>query len=618
MDAQLRSGEKLMHVTASPVAGIGVRGARGRVLRRYARFSGGFWRGATSRLAIGLTVGLGVFLVLRLGVDIGMNRWSRWFFDALERRDAGVAAVAAFAFPLLVFCVAAVGVGIIWMRETLQVRWREWCTARLLDRWLAGKRFYRMRLAPNGMANPEYRISDDVRMATEPLTDLAIGLFTAVLTASAFVAILWTVGGDLDLTIGGASLHVPAFMVIGAVVYGAVVSALMPLIGGSLASAVATRNEAEARFRFDLLNLRENAESIVLADGEAHGRRKLAATYAALAGAWLRVVAQHTKVTWLTNANTAMAPVFPLVLAAPKYLAGELTLGEVMQLASAFAQVQIAIAWLVDHYTRVAEWFASAQRVIELVDELDETDAGAGSAGALIARLPSDDDSVRLNGLRLVRPTGETVIARAEARLAPGDRIILSGAAGVGKASLMRAIAGLWLSGEGEIFVPKDRAIAYVSANSALQSGRLSDILSYPQSADAHSSAQRLRALEACGAGHLAERLDVQDNWDQAASAREKQRIALARLLVTQPRIVILENAFSCFGASEQIALFDVLARHLPDAILMTTGGAAGLSDLHSRRFVLERNEAGEVHLIERGADWRGAREPQFMTGGIE
>ena len=591
---------------------------RAQVLRKYARFSGGFWRGATARMAIGLTIGLAIFLILRLGVDVGMNRWSRWFFDALERRDATVAAVAALAFPALVLCVAAVGVGIIWMRETLQVRWREWCTARLLDRWLEGKRFYRMRLSRGGMANPEYRISDDVRMATEPLTDLAIGLFTALLTASAFVAILWTVGGDLNITLGGADLHVPAFMVIGAVIYGVVVSALMPLIGGSLAGAVATKNEAEARFRFDLLNLRESAESIVLSQGEAHGRKKLAATYTALASAWLRVVGQHARVTWLTNANTAMAPVFPLVLAAPKYLAGELTLGEVMQLASAFAQVQIAIAWLVDHYTRVAEWFASAQRVIELVDELDASDGRAQGGAPLISRNHADGPGVEIEGLKLVRPSGEIVVTKADARFEPGDRIILSGPAGVGKSSLLRAISGLWLWGEGEIRIPRDCAIAYVASHSALHSGRLGEILSFPEGADAHSSAHRLRALEACGAGHLAERLDVIDNWDQALSAREKQCVALARLLVTQPRIVILEDAFSCFGAAEQIALFDLLACQLPDAILMTTGGVAGLADLHSRRFVLERNEAGEVHLIERGAERRSVRETQLITGGNE
>jgi len=581
--------------------------ARNHLLTSFSRFAGGFWRGAPARMAFWLTASLAAGLVCKLLVDVGMNKWNRWFFDALERRDTAGAAVAAFAFPMLIFCVAAVGVWIIRARETLQVRWREWCAARLLERWLGDQRFYRMRITRGGMANPEYRISDDVRMATEPLTDFAIGLFTAVLTGSTFVVILWTVGGGLDVTWGTTQFHLPAFMVIGALVYGVAVSAFMPVVGGQLSAAAAAKNEAEARFRFEMIRMRESAEAVVLTQGESHALQRLVATNAELATACMRVVAQHARITWLTNGNSAMAPVFPLVLAAPKYLAGELTLGEVMQLASAFVQVQIAVGWLVDNYSRLAEWFASAGRVVELIDALDASAADRQDGCPLIERGFREDGCVRLDNLRLTRPSGEIIIHRADISFEPGDRICVSGKAGVGKSGLLRAISGLWLWGEGAIHVPEGRAIAYIAASPFLPAGRLSAVLSFPEGVDKHPSAQCLRALTVCGAGHLADRLDAVDTWEQALSASEKQRVALARLIVTQPHLVLLEDAFSCFGAAEQIALFDLLARHLPQAILITTGGAAGLADLHSRRLVLERNAAGEVHLIERGADFQHA-----------
>jgi putative ATP-binding cassette transporter len=602
-------------MSETPVGGIGTAAARNDVLKSFGRFAGGFWRGPTARVAFWLTFGLAACLFFKLLVDLGLNKWNRWFFDALERRDTGNAALAAFAFPVLCLCVAAVGVGIVRYRETFQVRWREWCTAQLLDRWLGRQRFYRMRVSQRGMANPEYRISDDVRMATEPLADFAIGLFTAVLTASTFVVILWQVGGGLDVKFGDTPLHIPAFMVIGAIVYGVVVSAAMPIIGGQLSGAAAAKNEAEAKFRFEMIKMRENAEAIVLTQGEGHARQKLGQTYTALALSWMRVVKLHARITWLTNGNSAMVPVFPLVLAAPKYLAGELSLGEVMQLASAFVQVQIAIAWLVDNYSRLAEWFASAKRIVELIDALDRSEGNEMEGVPLISRPPNEDAAVALEGLRLTRPTGEVVIARAEARFVPGDRVCVSGAAGVGKSILLRAIAGLWLWGDGRICVPASRPTAYVAANPILQSGRLSEVLSFPDGLEAHSTLHCLRALEICGAPHLAERLDAVDNWEQVLSASEKQRVALARLIVTQPHLVLLEDALSCFGAAEQIALFDLLATHLPRSILITSGGAAGLADLHSRRFVLERNEAGEVHLIEPGADLNGARENLSVSG---
>jgi putative ATP-binding cassette transporter len=422
------------------------------------------------------------------------------------------------------------------------------------------------------------------------------------------VVILWTVGGGLDVSLGGREFHIPAFMVIGALVYGVVVSAFMPLVGGGLSNAVAARNEAEARFRAEMIAMRENAEAIVLTQGEGHARRQLAGTYTALATKWMRVVGQHARITWLTNGNAAMVPVFPLVLAAPKYLAGDLSLGEVMQLASAFVQVQIAIGWLVDNYSRVAEWAASARRIVELNDAMSEADRSEQNGVPLIARPPFDGAVVELSNVRLMRPSGEVVIARAHARFEPGDRIIVSGAAGVGKSSLLRALAGLWLWGDGEIRVPVGEQVSYVAANPVLQAGRLSDMICFPRGLEAYSTAACLRALEVCGADHLADRLDEVDHWEHVLSASEKQRVALARLMVTRPAIAILEDAFSCFGAAEQIHLFDRLAQHLPDAILITTGGAAGLADLHSRRFVLERDAAGEVRLTERGADLQSVR----------
>ncbi len=141
-------------------------------------------------------------LILRLGVDVAVNRWNRWFFDALERRDAYSASVAVAAFAGLVMCIAAVGVLIVVTRERLQVRWREWFTAKLLDRWLARRAFYRLGLNSADVANPEYRISDDVRMATEPLVDFAIGLFTALLAFVTFIGILWSVGGSYRIGSG--------------------------------------------------------------------------------------------------------------------------------------------------------------------------------------------------------------------------------------------------------------------------------------------------------------------------------------------------------------------------------------------------------------------------------
>ncbi|MDO9443606.1 MAG: ABC transporter ATP-binding protein/permease [Beijerinckiaceae bacterium] len=575
---------------------------------RFNRFTTGFWQGPANRIAWWLTFGLAGFLILKLCVDVALNRWNRWFFDALERHDAASAGFAALAFVVLVFCIAAVGVGIVRTRETLQVRWREWCTAKLLDRWIANQRFYRMVVSPTGMANPEYRISDDVRMATEPLVDFAIGLFTAVLSASTFVVILWSVGGSLNVTILGAQVYVPAFMVVGALVYGIAVSSFMPIVGRRLSGAAAAKNEAEARFRFEMIRLRENAEAVVLSQGEANARQRLDRTYSGLVSDWLYVVSQHARVTWLMNANSSLVPVVPLVLAAPKYLSGELSLGEVMQLASAFAQVQIAIGWLVDNYWRVAEWFASARRVVELIDAFEETDASAAGHAPLLDMQPSPDAKVHLTSLRLTDASGRSVIESADAAFAPGDRVWLTGEAGTGKSTLLRALVGLWQWGDGKILLPVDRQLIFLPSIPILPAGKLEDALLYPLPSGARTRGDIVSALHACGAGHLTRRLDETARWEQALSGGEKQRLAFARVLAMKPQIVVLEDSLSGFDDQTQINLFRTLADQLPSATIITVGGSSTLARHHTRCFQLVRDPLGSVRLVELEHESLGSR----------
>src|SRR5688572_4719567 len=338
------------------------------VARAFARFSGGFWKGDTARTAWGLTLGLAAFLLLSLAATVALNHWNRWFFDALERKDAETAALAVLVFAGIIVAMAAVGVGIALTRETLQVRWRAWIVDRLLGTWLAHDRYYHLGITHTEPANPEYRIADDTRWATEPLVDLAIGLFSALAGAAAFISILWSVGGSLEVKAGGAAITIPAYMVLLALAYGGLMSGLMLYVCRPLVSCFARKNEAEGIFRFALMRLRENAESVALLRGAESEKQTFKAAYDTVVTRWLAIVRQHGRLTWITNSSGPMIPVVPLLFAAPKYFSGELTLGEVTQLAGAFIQVQMAISWLVDNYNRIAECYASARRVMVLVE----------------------------------------------------------------------------------------------------------------------------------------------------------------------------------------------------------------------------------------------------------
>src|SRR5215510_13727577 len=347
-----------------------------RVIGAFARFAGGYWRDKNAMRAWMLTLGLAAALLLSTAATVALNQWNRWFFDALERRDVETVTQAVFVFVLIIAAMAGIGVLIVLARETLQVRWRAWIVEHLVARWLGEQRFYHLNVSGREPPNPEYRISDDTRWATEPLVDLGIGLLLAVAGATAFISILWSVGGSISIALGSwGTFTVPAYMVWVALAYGLLASGLMLWVGAPLVGYVGRKNEAEGYFRFAMMRIRDNAESVALMNGGRYEQAILGRFYETVVARWMAIVWQHGHLTWITNSSGPMIPVIPLLFAAPKYLSGELTLGQVTQLAAAFIQVQIAISWVVDNYNRVAEWYASARRVMDIVTACTAIDA---------------------------------------------------------------------------------------------------------------------------------------------------------------------------------------------------------------------------------------------------
>lgn len=568
-----------------------------KVFRDFFALAIGWWGGAQARRAWFLTAALALVLVVNVGINFAVNTWNRKFFDALENSDTATVTWAVLVFLGLVFCAAAVGVGIVLTRETLQVRWREWLIATLLDRWIGGQRYYRMGLARTEPANPEYRIADDTRMATEPIVDFAIGLLTSVVSALTFVGVLWMVGGNLTLHIGSTDLVIPGYMVLAAILYGVLISGLMLWIGRRLPGAVARRNEGEAKLRFELTRLRENSESVALIRGEADERRALGLTYADLVTRWLGVVRRHGHITWLTNANGVFIPVLPLLLAAPKYLSGEFTLGQVTQLAGAFMQVQVAIAWLVDNFRALAQCYASMQRVTELANAIDDIDGDfdRGHSGGVVLA-PSSSGAVRLDELTIADRLGRVLIDRADARIEAGEKVMVSGESGTGKSTLVRALAGLWPWGTGVIALPAGAAIAFVPERAYLPPGTLRGALLYPAQTAAVDDAVLGEALAEAGLGYLSHRLDETDRWDQTLSNGERQRLAIARLIVQKPDLVILDGATSALDEAGEARLMATLAAVLEGSTLVSVGLRPGLEALHDRKLVLSRSDRG-AHL---------------------
>jgi putative ATP-binding cassette transporter len=306
-------------------------------------------------------------ILFNLAMLYAINLWNRKIFDGLQNHDAAAVLFLSWIyFPLLAASVAST-VTQVYVRMTLQRRWRAWLNDRLIDRWLANGRYYLLNLVSGDHQNPEFRIAEDVRIATEAPVEFAAGVTTAFLSAATFVAVLWTLGGTLDVHVGGAHIVVPGFLVVAAVLYALFASGSMVLIGRRFVPASEAKNQTEAEYRYVLTRLRENGESIALLGGEEEERAGVERSLGSVLRAWRDLCFQNMKTTMVSQTSGYIAPVLPIILCAPKFLAGELTLGQVMQAASAFTIVQTAFNWLVDNYPRLADWAASARRVASLI-----------------------------------------------------------------------------------------------------------------------------------------------------------------------------------------------------------------------------------------------------------
>lgn len=570
-----------------------------------------FWTGEARGTAWRLVLAVGALVLANVGVLYAVNRWNKGFFDALERHDVHAVPAMILVFVGLVALGGLVNLVLARQRIGIQAEWRRWLTDRLVGRWLGERTYYKLEVSSGGVDNPEARMSEDLKQALSPIVDMAVGLFNALLAAATFIGVLAFVGREVSLPIGEATLAVPFGFVVVAALYALVMSGLTWLIGKPLIAAVEEQNAAEADLRFELTRVRESAESIALVKGEDEEKRRLGEGTGRMATAVWGIAANHGRITALSNVNTALLPVVPLLVGAPKYMAGGMSLGELMQVAAAFVQVQLAFNWVMDNFIILANWRAAANRLVVLVGAMDELDHTlAGDDGVLIGLVDSDDDALRLSGLEVRRDDGSVVIDEADGVVRRGERVMVDGESGTGKSTLIRAVAGLWPWGRGEIAMPAGWRVMFLPQTPYLPPGTLHGCLAYPAEAEALDRETAVTVMRRVGLDHLVDRLDEEDRWDHVLSGGERQRVAFARVLIEKPDLVVMDEATSALDEASQTKVMEAFLKDLPEAALVSVAHRPSLAAFHSRTLTLKR-QAGGVRLV------RGDRVGRRLEGGV-
>lgn len=578
------------------------------LLTRFWISAKGFWSKKNGdRLAWAFSVGLVFLIVINVGFQYGINVWNRAIFDSIEKRDAtAVFHLTAVFFPLAIGSVM-LGVAQVFARMGIQRRWRAWLTNSVVSRWLSNGRYYQLNLVSGDHQNPEYRIAEDLRIATDAPVDFVAGVISAFLSAATFIVVLWTIGGALTFAVGGSSITIPGFLVIAAVLYAAIASGSIMTIGRRFVQVSEDKNQTEAEYRYALTRVRENGESIALLGGEQEERDGIDRSFTKVLQQWARLAGQHMRTTVVSQGSSLIAPVVPLLLCAPKFLDGSMTLGQVMQAASAFTIVQSAFGWLVDNYPRLADWNACARRIASLMMSLDGLErAERGDGVGRIQRGKTEGGAMlRLRDLSVTLDDGTAVVGEAEVVIEAGERLLVAGESGTGKSTLVRAIAGLWPWGGGSVDFHPDRRLFMLPQKPYVPSGTLRRAVAYPGAAEDWTIEQIGGSLEKVGLGHLKDKIEEDAPWDQTLSGGEKQRLAFARLFLHNPDIIVLDEATSALDAKSQDKMMELMMKELPNATVVSVAHRAELEAFHSRKIVLERRKGGaklvsDVDLIPR------------------
>ncbi|UXS12495.1 ABC transporter ATP-binding protein/permease [Agrobacterium tumefaciens] len=578
-------------------------------LKRFWISARGFWSRRGDALAWPFSIGLLAMIGINVGFQYGINVWNRGIFDAIEKRDASTVYFLASIFPPLVLGSVMIVTSQVYVRMRIQRRWRSWLTKVLVSRWIAHGRYYQLNLIDGDHQNPEARLSEDMRIATEAPVDFVAGVIAAFVSASTFIVVLWTIGGALTLPIGGAWITIPGFLVVAAVIYALITSSSIALIGRNFVRVSEVKNQLEAEFRYTLTRVRENGESIALLGGEEEERSDLDKRFRNVRQQWKQMAQQYMRTTVVSHGSMLIAPVVPLLLCAPKFLDGSMSLGQVMQAASAFTIVQSAFGWLVDNYPRLADWNACARRVASLMMSLDGLERAEQSdkLGRIVRGETEGETMLSLKDVSVSLGDGTAVVKETDVEIGRGERVLVAGESGSGKSTLVRAIAGLWPWGGGSVSFRAGSRLFMLPQRPYIPSGTLRRAVCYPQAAESWTFEEIGEALDKVGLGHLKDKVEDEAPWDQTLSGGEKQRLTFARLLLNDPDIIVMDEATAALDEKSQDRMMQTVIDELPDATIISVAHRAELEVFHSRKITLERREGGaklvsDIHLIPRKA----------------
>ena len=519
-----------------------------------------------------LLAALLLMVLLEVRISVLNSFFYKGLYDSLQDRAAAAFWFFAGINSALVVCKIIHALADELLEQVFMIRWLEKLNAALTQSWLAHKNYYRLHMRRHAPDNIDQRIQQDAQDFIASTAELVRGLINAIVSTIEFTIILWNLSGVLSVL----GLEIPRGMVMFIYLFILFATATSVWIGRPLVKLNFQNEHFNGNYRYALVRVRDHAESIAFYNGEAAEGRNLRRHFAHIIRNRWQIVFRSLGLNGFNTGITQISNLLPLMLQAPRFFAGQVKIGDMHQTVQAFNRLQRALSFFRNSYKDFTAYQARLERLDGFFQSMQNH---------LPYRQPQHEAEnciLQADKLTLHRNNGDILLSDVSFRAQSGDSILIRGPSGCGKTSLLRALAGLWPFGSsGHMAGPAREHILFVPQRPYTPQGSLRRAICYPNiRPDEH---QLAAALKACRLGYLKELLDTEDDWQHKLSPGELQRIAFVRILITRPRLVLLDEATAALDEETEAALYRLIRQELPDSIIVSIGHRSTLNAFHNQ-----------------------------------
>lgn len=553
-----------------------------------------YWNSEEKKSARLYLAGIITLTIAAVYMTLLLNEWFNSFYSALQNYDSGAVYRGLLRFTGLAFAHIAFAVYSYYLQQRLALRWRKWMTKNYLAKWTGRQMYYRLEMFSQGTAdNPDQRISEDINLFTARTLSFMSGLLRSATTIVCFIFVLWNLSEVLSFSAAGQEIHIYGYLVWTALAYSVLGTWITHKVGHRLVSLNYLQQKLEADFRFSMVRLRETAESVAFYNGAAKEESFLSNRFMTLLRNTLFIIKKQKQLSWLTNSYAQIAIIFPFVVAVPRYLSQNISLGGLMQIANCFGKVQDAMSYFVDVYASLAEWQSCAERLLSFDRHIAAIEKETEEKSGSLVR-EETPDKLRLTDVTISVPAMDEnkrtreIISSASCTIKSGEHVILKGPSGSGKSTLLRTLAGFWPYVKGHISMPAPSEMMFIPQKPYIPMGTSAEAASYPlETAD--KEILSLLLVE-CGLSHLMEKPDTEADWSHILSLGEQQKLAFVRVFLRKPKWVFLDEATSAMDEETEEKMYRLLTA-LPGTTVISIGHRSTLDKWHDRVLRIENGK---------------------------